>query len=72
MVQLKGLSIGCSLEKKFSLAPFGKEGREFVQELTRLFCCYGKRSALKIMCFIEGSYAFLHSVASEALCQCLL
>ena len=29
------------------MVPFGKAGREFVQGLTRLFCCYRERSALE-------------------------
>ena len=34
-------------KRNLFMVPFGKAGREFVQELTHLFRCYGERSALE-------------------------
>ena len=46
--------------------PFGKAGREFVQELTQSFCCCGESSPLECIALKAARYVFLRSVASDA------
>ena len=57
-------------KKKLFVVSFGREGRvcagtNTFASLLRVKICFG-------MYHNESSYAFLHTVASEATCQCLL